>query len=159
MLDQLKQHFLDNGQITLREAIVWTPEFKDDVQIEKLMQHRYTAHAPISITDTTFLGFLQELTGKSITISDLSVSTFKHKDFLLRTPCKEGILCIIDLGDEFPEGVGGDMCFATEEDTAIIPSTPNTLSLIHVDKNTEQFLTYITHHANDLKRKVIQFYI
>ncbi len=168
MLDQLKAHFQENGQISLQKIL--TPEalhaLQDSVKNwnadDKLLYHRYstarsTKVAETILQDKSFLSFLQQLTTKQVEPQEATFYKYQHKDFLLRKPCKRGILVCIDFGDDFPEGCGGDLCFAHQQDTATIPSITNSISLIHVDEHTEMFLTYITHLAGDLERKSLQF--
>jgi len=168
MLDQLKAHFQENGQISLQKIL--TPKALEELQNstiqwnkeDKLLYHKYSCAQTNTIINEIlqnelFLSFLQQLTGKLTTPKKALVYKYTHTDFSLRTPCKPGILVIIDFGGDFPEGCGGDLCFAHEQDTATIPSIANSVTLIHVDEHTESFLTYITHLAGSLERKTIQF--
>lgn len=160
-LSELTEHFQQNGQISLRDIVDpavfadWkTPSVSESVN---LLTHKYKIGSWNSqikqlITNDVFAEFLKQLIGKEYTIQETQYLELGHGDYILRHECSPGIMFILDVGAEL--GHGGDFGFATEDGTAIIPSAPNTLSLLHVDEATEQFCTYITHHANNKKRKV-----
>ncbi len=152
MLDKLKEHFQENGQISLQEFL--TPEGKEQLKIniqehqDVLMSHKYSVLKPTTLfSDELIQSFLVELTGAKPE-GEWEGLQFEKGDFLLRKPLQEGIMAVYVLKKE------SEVCFAGPEDTALLPPTDNTLTLIYVDEETEFFVTHLTHR---LEKKLILF--
>ena len=158
MIDQLQEHFATNGQISLQEVLLQKniDELKAHcAQLSTVDELMHTHHKQSQVhealqnylTKHNFLWFLNELTQEKLAIQEGSIHAYKHKDFLLRRPCKPGIVCLLEIGNSLPLEVGGSSCYAQGEETVTIPVIHNSLSLLHVDEQTEEFVTYVTHHA------------
>ncbi len=83
---------------------------------------------------------------------------FQHKEYILRndkTKKSVGIDLIIDLTPHWSDSYGGVLSYTQGKHTIILPSHPNSLTLIKKNQHTQKYLTYINHYAKKHKRTLL----
>ena len=100
--------------------------------------------------------WLEEITGKKSTASQINILRFTHGDYTLihdsETP-EEGILLIYDPVTPWPIEAGGyDVFTLPEKDPLVIQPQANTLTIIAITKETRQFTKYVNSLCRDKKR-------
>ncbi|MBS3144629.1 hypothetical protein J4208_03515 [Candidatus Woesearchaeota archaeon] len=104
--------------------------------------------------------WLEEITGKKSTASQVSILRFTHGDYTLmhdsETP-EEGILLVYDPVTPWSVEAGGYEVFTLpEKDPLVIQPQQNTLTIVCITKETRNFTKYVNSLCGDRKRYCLQ---
>ena len=127
----------------------------------KPMQHSYSvSKTPKTlaqfINSEQFKNYISEITGKKIKNINGSMYKFGWKDYTLlhdENTQKENFDFILDFAGSWDDRAGGRLIYTDGKGNYnYIPSSDNTLTIVHRKNDFQKFVQYINHYAGNNKR-------
>lgn len=126
--------------------------------------HYKTTPVPREITtffsSQTFCDRITQITGKTIKHITLELHSFEHRNYtLLHDEAKqpEALFLFLELTTQWNPSWGGFTSFVKDEEELLrLYPVPNTLTLVHQQKNTQHFTKYVNFYAGKHRRIVLK---